>query len=305
MTVLITGASGMVGKNLLNLLKQKGIPTLTPSSRELNLLDQNSIKSYFNNNMPDAIVHCAGLVGGIQANINSPYSFFAENLMMGSNLIMMASELRIQRLINLGSSCMYPRNINREFDEKDILSGELEPTNEGYALAKVGIAKMCEYLSIEKDLKFKTIIPCNLYGKWDKFDPRNSHMIPSVIRKLHLAKLNKENATIWGDGKARREFMYVEDLSEFILFALSNYDLIDTYINVGLGYDYSIMEYYTEIAKVIGFEGGFIHDLSKPSGMNSKLCSISKQKKLGWEPKHSLNQGLVKTYNFFLCNYEL
>ena len=224
---------------------------------------------------------------------------------MGKNLIDAAHKIKIPILINLGSSCMYPKDRNHELQEDDILTGSLEPTNEGYALAKISVAKMCEFLAKEKEVFYKTIIPCNLYGKWDKFDPDKSHMVPSVIRKLHLAKLKNEKAVIWGDGTARREFMYAKDLADFISLAIIKYDKLDSYTNVGLGYDYSINEYYTKAAEVIGFDKGFEYDLTKPTGMKKKLCSVKKQTELGWKPKYDLKLGLEETYNFFIEQHEL
>ena len=198
---------------------------------------------------------------------------------------------------------MYPKNLDRELEEKDILTGELEPTNEGYAIAKITTAKLCEFAKKEYELDYKTIVPCNIYGKWDKFDPINSHLIPAIIRKLHLSKMNNETVEIWGDGSARREFMYAEDLADFINYCITNYDSLDSYTNVGLGYDYSILDYYNEVASVVKYKGDFKFDLTKPTGMKKKLCSIKKQKKIGWEPKYNLRQGLTKTYNFYLEKY--
>jgi nucleoside-diphosphate-sugar epimerase len=304
MKIMITGGSGMVGKNLINFLNSNTKHTLlSPSSSELDILEFNSVRKYIQKEKPDVIIHCAGYVGGIQANIESPYNFLYKNITMGSNIIESAIFNKVPKLINLGSSCMYPKDLDRELEEKDILTGELEPTNEGYAIAKIAVAKLCEFAKKEFDLDYKTIIPCNLYGKWDKFDPENSHMIPAVIRKLHLSKRSNEPAEIWGDGSARREFMFVEDLADFINYSLINYDLLESYTNVGLGYDYSILDYYKEIASVVKYTGSFKFDLTKPSGMKKKLCSIKKQKKIGWIPKHNLKQGLTKTYKFYLENY--
>lgn len=302
--ILITGGSGMVGKNLINYLNKKNQSNLLyPSSSELDLMDFKSVLSFINKNKPDAIIHCAGLVGGIQANIERPYSYLNRNLIMGSNVVEASILNKVSKLINLGSSCMYPANISSKLYEGDILSGKLEPTNEGYAIAKIAIAKLCEFAKKEFGLDYKTIIPCNLYGKWDKFDPDNSHMIPAVIRKLHLAKNNNHIPLIWGDGTARREFMYAEDLADFIEFSLLNYDLLESYTNVGLGYDYSILDYYKEVASIVKYKGDFKFDLTKPSGMKRKLCSIKKQEKLAWKPKHTLKDGLIKTYNYYLENY--
>lgn len=294
----------MVGRNLIEHLHEK-YEILSPSSKRLNLLELDNVKEYLDSENPNAIVHCAGLVGGIQANKKSPFSFFYNNLEMGKNLIDAAHKIKIPILINLGSSCMYPKDRNHELQEDDILTGSLEPTNEGYALAKISVAKMCEFLAKEKEVFYKTIIPCNLYGKWDKFDPDKSHMVPSVIRKLHLAKLKNEKAVIWGDGTARREFMYAKDLADFISLAIIKYDKLDSYTNVGLGYDYSINEYYTKAAEVIGFDKGFEYDLTKPTGMKKKLCSVKKQTELGWKPKYDLKLGLEETYNFFIEQHEL
>lgn len=304
MNILITGGSGMVGKNLINYLSENTKYNLFyPTSLELNLLEYDKILKFIKKNKIESIVHCAGLVGGIQANIERPFSFLNINFQIGANVINAALNLGINKLINLGSSCMYPKDHDGELHEKDILSGSLESTNEGYALAKISIAKMCEFGAKEYGFNYKTIIPCNLYGKWDKFDPKNSHMIPAVIRKLNLAKNKNDSAIIWGDGTARREFMYAEDLADFILFVINNYEDIDLYTNVGLGYDYSILDYYNKIAKVVGYSGEFTFDLSKPIGMKRKLCSVEKQNKLDWSPKHSLESGLLKTYKFYLENY--
>ena len=304
MKILITGGSGMVGKNLVHFFNKNTRHELFyPTSSDLNLLDNIAVKNYFKLKKPDAIIHCAGLVGGIQANIKSPYSFLSRNLIMGSNVIEAAISNNVEKVINLGSSCMYPKDLDREFEEEDILTGVLEPTNEGYAIAKITVAKLCEYAKKEFNLDYKTIIPCNLYGMWDKFDPKNSHMIPAVIRKLHLAKISKENAEIWGDGTSRREFMYAEDLADFINHSLNNYNFLDDYTNVGLGIDYSILDYYNEISSVVGYAGNFVFDLTKPSGMKRKQCSIKKQDKMGWKPKHTLREGLTKTYKYYLENY--
>ena len=304
MKILITGGSGMVGKNLVHFFnKNTNHELFYPTSSDLNLLDNIEVKHYFKLKKPDVIIHCAGLVGGIQANIKHPYSFLSRNLIMGSNVIEAAIANNVEKLINLGSSCMYPKDLDRELEEKDILTGVLEPTNEGYAIAKIAVAKLCEYAKKEFNFDYKTIIPCNLYGMWDKFDPKNSHMIPAVIRKLHLAKISEENAEIWGDGTSRREFMYAEDLADFINYSLNNYNSLDDYTNVGLGIDYSILDYYNEISSIVGYNGDFVFDLTKPSGMKRKQCSIKKQDKMGWKPKHTLKEGLTKTYKYYLDNY--
>ena len=220
---------------------------------------------------------------------------------MGRNIIMAARKNSIKNLINLSSSCMYPRNAENPLSEDLILKGELEPTNEGYAIAKSMTTKLCEYIMKEdEDKEYKTIIPCNLYGKYDKFNPENSHMIPAVIRKIYEAKESKINQIdIWGDGLARREFMYAEDFANFIFYAIPNLKRMPQNINVGLGLDYSINEYYKCIADVVGYEGKFNYDLSKPVGMKQKLIDDTKLKHFGWSYKTSLEQGIKKTFEFY------
>ena len=301
MKILLTGGSGMVGKNILEYSKKHEYSFLSPSSKELDLLDYNSINNFIKTNKPDFIIHAAGKVGGIQANIAEPVSFLLENMDMGRNIIIAARNNSIKNLLNISSSCMYPRNTENPISEDTILKGELEPTNEGYAIAKVMTTRLCEYIMKEdKDKNYKTIIPCNLYGKYDKFDSKNSHMIPAVIRKIHEAKhLGIDKIDIWGDGHARREFMYVEDLANFIFYAIPNFERMPQNINVGLGIDYSINEYYKFIANVIGFRGKFIHDLSKPIGMKQKLIDETKLKTFGWSYNTSIQVGINKTFEFY------
>jgi GDP-L-fucose synthase len=303
MKVLITGAGGMVGRNIAKYLKKNtSFNILIPSKEELNLLNEYQVKTYLKKEKPDLIIHAAGVVGGIQANINNPVKFLVENSLIGINLINISYKLGIKKLLNIASSCMYPKFANNLLKEEYILDGKLEPTNEGYALAKITAAKLCEYIVKEnKNFLYKTIIPCNLYGKYDKFDLEYSHMIPAVIMKIHNAKKNNEKeVVIWGDGSARREFMYVEDLADFVLYAVSNFKFMPQNVNVGLGIDYSIKEYYQVIADVIGYKGKFVYDLSKPVGMKQKLVDISKLEKFGWSYKTSLKEGIKKTYDYYL-----
>lgn len=304
MKILITGGSGMVGRNICALAEQTTYEILAPSSKEVDLTNLSVLDSFVKDHKPDAIIHCAGLVGGIQANIKSPFDFAYLNSVLGLNVLKVALDNKVEKVLNLGSSCMYPRNAPNPLNESDILKGELEPTNEGYAIAKVLTSRLCDYANTQFGSNFKTIIPCNLYGYWDKFDPNHSHMIPAVIRKIHEAMKNGEpSVEIWGDGKARREFMFAEDLAQFCLFSLENFQKLDQLTNVGLGYDYSILEYYQVIAKVVGFEGDFTFDLTKPSGMQQKLVSVNKIDQLGWKAKYSLEHGLQKTYEFYLKEY--
>jgi len=296
----------MVGRNLQeNLNNIKEFEVNAPRREVLDLLDYESTVNYINKYKPDIIIHCAGMVAGIQKNIEKPFSFLSVNTIMGFNLLNASIQNRIEKVINLGSSCMYPKNKSTELKEEDILTGELEPTNEGYAISKIAVAKLCQYAFKEYSLSYKTIIPCNLYGKYDSFDENTSHMIPAAIRKIHYANKKGKKPVIWGDGTARREFMFVEDLVDFIVFSILNYEKLESITNVGLGYDYSVLEYYRAISEVIGYDGPFDKDLSKPRGMEKKLCCIKKQTELGWSPRHTLQQGLLKTYNYYLEKHEL
>ena len=222
MRILITGGNGMVGKNILEHHKTSNYEIFAPSSSELNLRDYNSVNNYIAKNKPEIIIHTAGLVGGIQANISRPVDFLVFNLDMGRNIIMASKENGVKYFLNMASSCMYPREGQNPLKEDLILKGELEPTNEGYAIAKVVATRLCEYIVKENpSLQYKTVIPCNLYGKHDKFSPENSHMIPAVIKKIYEAKQNNaKEIDIWGDGLARREFMYTGDLADFLFYAL-------------------------------------------------------------------------------------
>lgn len=302
MRILLTGASGMVGRNLLEHPLAASYHWLTPTSHELNLCVAASVSDYLHATRPDMIVHCAGYVGGIQANMREPVRFLVDNLDMGRNLLLAAREANIYRLLNLGSSCMYPRNAPNPLREEMVLQGELEPTNEGYALAKIITQRLGEYLHRENSvLEYKTVIPCNLYGRWDKFDPSHSHMIPAVIRKIHLAHARGDShVEIWGDGQARREFMYAGDVADALMKAIDQFDTLPALINFGLGHDYTINEYYQTIAEVIGFQGEFTHDLSKPVGMQQKLVDISRQTAWGWAPRTTLHDGIRASYRFFL-----
>lgn len=304
MKILITGGNGMVGKNILVHKQSRQHTIIAPTRTQLDLLNYSDVETFLKLNKPDVLIHAAGIVGGIQANISNPVRFLVENNEIGKNVLMASKKTNIKKLINLASSCMYPREAKNPLTEDLILKGELEPTNEGYALAKIFTTRLCEYINREDSTFFyKTIIPCNLYGKFDKFDPKNSHMLPAVIKKIHEANISKIDVVeIWGDGTAKREFMYTEDLVDFIYLAIHNIEKLPQDINVGLGEDYTINQYYEVIAKVVGYEGVFRHDLSKPVGMRQKLIESSKANTLGWKPKTSLENGIKQTYDYYLKN---
>ncbi len=305
MKILVTGGNGMVGKNILTHQESDKYKIIAPTRKELNLINYKDVESYFLLNKPDIVIHAAGVVGGIHANILNPVKFLVDNTDIGRNVLIAAKEANIKKMINLASSCMYPRFAKNPLIESLILQGELEPTNEGYALSKIYSTRLCEYISKEdSSFIYKSIIPCNLYGYFDKFDPNNSHMLPAVIKKIHEAKVQDlKTVEIWGNGKAQREFMFAEDLADFIYFAVENLEKLPQNTNVGLNKDYSINEYYKIISKVIGFKGDFTHNLSKPIGMKRKLIDSGAANKLGWKPKTSLEDGIKKTYEYYKKNY--
>jgi GDP-L-fucose synthase len=304
MRILLTGGSGMVGQNLLEHPAIKEFTVIAPSSRELNLLDFSATQSYLHQLKPDLVIHAAGKVGGIQANIREPVCFLMDNLDMGRSIVWAAHQAGVKKLINLGSSSMYPRNYNEPLDEEMVLKGELDPPNEGYALAKVVTAKLCEYIMREdSSYQYKTLIPCNLYGKYDQFAPVRSHLIPSIIHKVYQAKqTGKVSVEMWGDGTARRELMYAGDLADALVHAIKEFHTVPALMNVGLGYDYTINQYYEVVAEVLGYAGSFTHDLSKPVGMARKLVSTERQEEWGWRAKTSLCEGVQLTFQFYSQN---
>ena len=274
---------------------------MAPSRAELDLQDAAAVERYFETHRPDAVVHAAGRVGGIQANIANPVEFLVENADIGRNVVLGARAAGVTQLLNLASSCVYPRDHDGPLTEDMILTGSLEPTNEGYALAKIMTLKLCQYVRrADPSLDYKTILPCNLYGRHDKFDPVHSHLIPAIIRKVHTAKLEHlPTVEIWGDGSARREFMYAGDLADALVKALGSMETLPELINIGLGHDHTILEYYTAVASVLGWKGEFTFDLARPVGMKRKLVDTSRQEQWGWQPSTSLLEGIAATYHHY------
>ncbi|MDA7700404.1 GDP-L-fucose synthase [Methylophilaceae bacterium] len=303
--ILLTGAGGMVGRNILEHPGIEDFDVLAPRSAELDLRDFNEVKKYLAKYQPEFVIHAAGKVGGIQANIREPVAFLLENLDIGRNIVWASYQLGIKSLLNLGSSCIYPRNLQEPLKEDMVLKGELEPSNEGYALAKVVTARLCDYIMREDaSYQYKTVIPCNIYGRHDKFDPQHSHLLPAIIHKIHQAKVNNQpTVEIWGSGNARREFMYAGDLADAIVSAIRKFETLPIYMNVGLGHDYTINEYYKEVASVMGYQGVFVHDTTKPVGMARKLVNIDRQLTWGWKSKGDLKSGIQNTYQFYLEEY--
>lgn len=300
--MLITGGRGMVGRNIQAHPSAGNWQILAPSSSELDLRNRAAVDAYLTLHKPDIIVHAAGVVGGIQANMAAPFRFLAENAEIGLNIVSAARAAGVRSLINLASSCMYPKALGNGLSEDKILTGALEPTNEGYALAKILTMRLCEFAKREDpSLNYKTMIPCNLYGLWDKFDPQKSHLIPAIIHKVQQAKADNLNEVeIWGDGMARREFMFAGDLADAVMRAAENPADLPDLVNIGIGKDHTINDYYQIVADIIGWNGRFVHDLSRPVGMQQKLLDVGRQNDWGWTPPTSLHDGIQKTYQFYL-----
>lgn len=303
--IYIAGHQGLVGGTLLEYLQKKGYSNLLTRDRSvLDLTNQTETLRFFKSETPDFVILAAAKVGGIATNIKNPADFLYVNLMIEANVINSAFLTETKRLIFLGSSCIYPRLCDQPMREDYILTGPFEPTNEGYAVAKVAGLKLCSFFNRQYGTYFKTIIPPNLYGPRDNFDFETSHVIPALIRRFHEAKVQKSSeVVVWGSGKARREFMFVEDLADAIHHLMSieyEYDVI----NVGVGDDVSIRELAETVSEVVGYDGEIVFDSSKPDGMPRKLVDNSRIRSLGWEPKTSLEKGLRVTYDWFLKNKE-
>jgi GDP-L-fucose synthase len=299
--ILLFGGTGMVGHNLLDLAAERSVEIVAPSHATVDLAHGKAVLAAIRRFEPSIVIHAAGRVGGIEANMRAPVAFLTDNWDMGRNVIMAAREAGIGRLINLGSSCMYPRDSPRPLREGDILAGPLEPTNEAYAIAKSAVQRLAAYVGEEDSrFRYKTLVPCNLYGRYDTFDPKRSHLAAAVIDKLHRATADRaKSVDIWGDGSARREFLYAGDLAEAILAAVDRFDTLPPVLNVGAGVDHSVNDYYRTAATVVGYTGDFRHDLSKPVGMKRKLMDVSLARDWGWTARTSLADGLARTYDFY------
>jgi GDP-L-fucose synthase len=301
MRLLITGGRGMVGSNLARGLADRH-EVLTPGRAELDLLDKGATEDALRRMEVDLVVHAAGRVGGIAANAAANALFLYENTMMGLNVLEAARSVGVPRVLNLGSSCIYPKDRPGSLREEDMLTGPLEPTNEGYAVAKITVLEYAAMLRNDyPGCDYKTAIPCNLYGPGDHFEPPRSHMVPSAIRKIDDARRSGgDEVEIWGDGTARREFMYVGDLVDFVRAAIDDWDTLPGLVNVGLGHDHSINEYYEAVAEVVGWQGRFVHDTSRLVGMQRKLLDVERARDWGWVAPTSLTDGLRLTYEHYL-----
>ena len=302
--LLILGSTGMVGSSLLRIAKKKRIyKILNPNRKKLDLKKFNQIVKYLKKFKPDVIVNCAAMVGGVHSNNTKPAQFIYNNLVIQTNLIHAAYKGKIKKLIFLGSSCIYPRNSKQPIKEDYLLSGYLEKTNEPYAIAKIAGIKMCEAYRREYGCNFISVMPTNLYGINDNFDKYDSHVMPALIRKFAEAKESNANEVeIWGTGKPKREFLFVDDLAEAILTIDKKYNDVKP-INVGFGEDISIKKLSYKLKKLFKFNGKIKFNKDFPDGTPRKLLDVRQIEKLGWRPKTSLEKGLIKTMNWYKKNY--
>jgi len=298
--IFIAGHTGMVGSAILRLLQNKGYSNIiTKNRQELDLKDQHSVKSFFKSHQPEYVFMCAAKVGGIQANIKQPGTFLIDNLQIQNNIIEAAYQNRVKKLLFLGSSCIYPKDCPQPMKEEYLLTGKLEPTNEGYAIAKIAGLKILEGYQREFGFNGISLMPCNLYGPNDSFDLAHSHVLSALVKKFVDGVDNKlEEITLWGTGNARREFMHVDDVANACLFMMKNYVDLE-FINIGWGTDISIIELANLIAKLTNYNGELVWDNSKPDGMMRKCMDVSKMKKNGFEPTIELEQGIIEMIKIY------
>ena len=308
--IYVAGHRGLVGSAIIRQLQQRGINQLiTRTHKELDLTNQQAVNVFFVDEKPDYVILVAAKVGGIHANNTYPAEFIYENLMIESNVINAAYQNNVQRLLFLGSSCIYPKAVAQPMREDALLTDVLEPTNEPYALAKIAGIKLCESYNRQYGTDYRSVMPTNLYGEGDNFHPENSHVIPALMRRIHEAKQNQDKeVVVWGSGKAMREFLHVNDMASASIHVLemdadiyaANTQPMLSHINVGTGIDCTITELAETIKKVVGFEGALTFDSSKPDGAPRKLMNVDRLKNLGWQASISLENGLCSTYDWFL-----
>jgi GDP-L-fucose synthase len=303
--IYIAGHNGMLGSAVWRALVSKGYTNLVgKTSKELNLIEQQSVLHFYENEQPEVVVDAAAKVGGILANNNFPYQFIMENMQIQNNLIDGAHKAGVKKFIFLGSSCIYPKFAPQPLKEEYLLTDSLEPTNEWYAIAKISGVKACEAIRKQYNKDYVSLMPTNLFGYFDNFDLQSSHVLPAMLRKFHEAKINNQSDVIlWGSGAPMREFLFVDDMADAVVYALEN-NLPDYLYNVGTGKDITIRELAETIQKITGHSGSIIWDLNKPDGTPRKLMDVSKIKDMGWEYSTELELGIKKTYKWFLENLD-
>ena len=337
--IYVAGHKGLVGSEIIRALRARGAKTIiTRTSSELDLRRQADVEAFFASERPEYVFLAAARVGGILANSTYKAEFIYDNMMIAANVINASYKFKVKKLLNLGSSCIYPKLAEQPMNEDCLLTGSLEPTNEPYAIAKIAAIKLCRYYNEQYGTDFISLMPTNLYGPGDNFNLETSHVLPALMRKFHLAKLLSDarfdeikadvtdfaqsgemieselkallkglgvtgtDVTIWGSGEPYREFLYVEDIGQASLFLMENYgaDKIGEFVNIGTGKDIKIKELGELIKGIVGFEGGIIHDTSKPDGTPRKLLDITRAESLGWKPSTTLSDGIEKTYQWYL-----
>lgn len=300
--VIIAGSNGMVGSSLYRALSnsEKYLP-IELNRDSADLTQSHDVQNFFKLTSPDIVVNCAAKVGGIHANKTYPADFIRDNLLVNLNLTEACYKNKVDRFINLGSSCIYPRDAQQPLKEEYLLTGPLEKTNEAYALAKIAGLEMCRHYREQFGIYYHSLMPTNLYGENDNYHLKNSHVLPALIRKFHEAKeSNAESVEVWGTGKARREFLHADDLADAILFLLDLSDLPDI-INIGTGSDITIAELVSLVKDTVQFEGDIVYNTDMPDGTPVKRLDMTIMNNLNWKPKISLEEGLTRTYQDFLC----
>jgi GDP-L-fucose synthase len=300
--VLVTGANGMLGKSVINSLTNSNHEVIGLTRKDVDLTDPVTTFRYIEKADPDAIIHCAALVGGIQANISGGGKFLIQNLSIDNSVLNAAKLLEISNLIYVGSSCMYPANRENALTEDQILTGPLEKTNENYALAKIVGSRMVEAIALDDKYNWRTFIASNLYGPNDHFGSDKSHLLSAIISKALEAQRNNSSIEMWGDGKPRREFTYVDDFSDWISKSINNLSELPQYLNLGIGIDYTVKEFYQFVLDAIDYKTEIIPNLEKPNGNMRKLMDSTKAKQFGWDPKTSIQIGIKNTINWYTSN---
>lgn len=301
--IYIAGHKGMVGSAIHRKLLGHGFHNFVlKSHKELDLTDQRAVEAFFAGERPDYVFLAAARVGGIAANIAAPVEFLLENLQIQCNVISSAYKYGVKKLMFLGSSCIYPKDAPQPLKEEYLMTGLLEPTNEGYAVAKITGLKLCEYYRKQYGADFISVMPCNLYGYYDNFDPEKSHIVPGLIRRFHEAKvLGRGSVAIWGSGRSYRELLFADEMADACVYLMEKYSG-DGFVNIGYGKDYTVMEIAEAIRRTVGYEGEIITDPDRPEGMQRKVLDTSKLKALGWTPRYSLEEGLRMTYEWYVAN---
>ena len=302
--IFVAGHRGLAGSALVRRLEREpGIQIFTATREQLELRDQAAVNYWFRANRPDFVYLAAGTVGGIMANSTRPAEFIYDNMMIHATVVQSAHLFGAKKLLYLGSSCIYPREAAQPIKEESLLSGPLEPTNEAYAIAKIAGIKLCQSYRKQYGCDFVSAMPTNLYGTNDNFDLNSSHVLPAMIRKFHDAREEgRQEVVVWGTGKARREFLHVDDLADACAFLMKNYS-DEMHINVGTGEDLSIGELAETVKRIVHPAATIIYDTSKPDGTPRKLLDVSRLHALGWRHRMSLGEGIEHTYNWFLANY--